>query len=603
MQIKRKLLFAFLAFVMALQPVLSAGMSVYAQETEEEVVMDESTRMSWPFTDEFETDPDDYVSTLSDEGAISHDSPSGDTSFISGDPYGIAVNDSDDAAFYASQYLGDADFSLQELRTDEFNGLTIYSFQQAYGDTKLRDCYLKIVTDDSGQVLGITSSLVQDMDDAGWDYSEEEEGFDLPEKFSGFEPDTFESVIETEVFPEGIEVTVPLIIDPETGTRYLADIDRQLICIDLAKLEQVGDRQEIMPIDLDSELVDDSQLVTYYMVTQVYDYFAKYGWYGPNGKDQPSMLQFDTSGETNGNASYAHFQDGFHVFNFGINDAASQALQVIGHEFFHGVSDTNLIGPYTNETGALNEALSDMVGNAIETDIQQYSPEENKWLQTFLQLHTYQNPIYVWDEYYTPKSDYPDTYNDEGSVHHNSTIISILAWAMYEAGMTPQDVFTFWFTFDLLLTPNTDFAETAVRVPWIAEIAGYSDYAALLKRVIETLRMENNELPDELPEHQGLIRFDNPFSEPAVIATLHDPYTENEYQTWPISQTDTMAAVVADGYYVISVKPADEESELVYLWDGSAWMETDAESLDEIQKEDYNDYVIYIGNGEITELE
>ena len=140
-------------------------------------------------------------------------------------------------------------------------------------------------------------------------------------------------------------------------------------------------------------------------------------------------------------------------------------------------------------------------------------------------------------------------------------------------------------------------------MPWIAEIAGYSNYAALLNRVIETLHMENNELPNVLPEHQGLIRFDNPISEPAVIATLRNPYTENEYQTWPISQTDTMAAVVADGYYVISVKPADEESELVYLWDGSAWMETDAESLDEIQKEDYNDYVIYIGNGEITELE
>ena len=263
MQIKRKLLFAFLAFVMALQPVLSAGMSVYAQETEEEVVIDESTRMSWPFTDEFETDPDDYVSTLSDEGAISHDSPSGDTSFISGDPYGIAVNDSDDAAFYASQYLGDADFSLQELRTDEFNGLTIYSFQQAYGDTKLRDCYLKIVTDDSGQVLGITSSLVQDMDDAGWDYSEEEEGFDLPEKFSGFEPDTFESVIETEVFPEGIEVTVPLIIDPETGTRYLADIDRQLICVDDKQFDLFSDRREMFPIDLDNELASESQLVTY----------------------------------------------------------------------------------------------------------------------------------------------------------------------------------------------------------------------------------------------------------------------------------------------------------------------------------------------------
>lgn len=358
----------------------------------------------------------------------------------------------------------------------------------------------------------------------------------------------------------------------------------------------------MLPIDLDNELVSESQLVTYFIFIQIYDYFAEKGWPGPDGRGNPCMLQFDTSGESNGNASYAKFQQGFHIFNFGIEDSASQSMQVLAHEYFHGVSTTNHIGIYENETGTLDEALSDIIGNAVETDIEGLSMDQNVWIQTFRNLHTYQNPLYIWDEFYTPPIDDPDYENDQGNVHSNSTVISILAWRMYDAGMSASEVFDFWFTFDLVLTPNTDFAGTAARVPWIAEISGLSEYAPLLAQAVSDLHLGEAALPDILPEHQGLLLIENPAEGSSVLAKISGPDNDIDFQTWPILETGTIAAVMAEGQYIVSVTSGEEDSAIVYLWDGNAWTETNEDELDEIMEDSYSDYLVFVGNGEVTVL-
>ena len=129
----------------------------------------------------------------------------------------------------------------------------------------------------------------------------------------------------------------------------------------------------------------------------------------------------DFTGESDGNAYYGGFRDGFHYFGFGTNDYASQSIQVIAHEFMHGVSATNHIGNYENETGALNEAISDLIGSAVEADIMGTTMEQDGWLRSFKESHQDEYPLFIWDEYYIPSTDTPDqNVNDLGSVHHNA---------------------------------------------------------------------------------------------------------------------------------------------------------------------------------------
>ncbi|MBQ6510300.1 MAG: M4 family metallopeptidase [Flexilinea sp.] len=603
------LIFVLLAAFLLIPCSVSAQEEdLYEDETETEeideyLMPDEETLLSWPFSDDVGEISYSYTSSLDPDGVVWYEDEAGHVSFVSGNEFGTTVTDRDDAYSLAHEFLSDSDiFELLELRVDSFGEINVYSYQQIYDGNLLSGCFLKIITNGQGDVLGFASSLVDDPDDAGWDYSGSPEPANWEERFAEWDSSSYEKTV-TAVSDEVVDVSIPVMIDPDTGERYLGDKHRLIFCVDLADLEGLDDRQDSTPINMDRNLYSDGELLTYYRFVQVYDFFAENGWWGPDGERKPCMLLFDTSGENNGNAGYALFQDGFHIFSFGVDDGAGQSLQVIAHEFTHGVSSTNHVGSYQNETGALDEALSDLIGNAVEADIRQWSPSENVWLYSFRRAHKYGHGLYVWDEFYTPPADYPDDYNDYGDVHHNANLISILAWRMYEAGMTPRDVFDFWFTFDLTLTPKTNFTEAAVKAPWIAEIAGLSEYAPVIQQAVEELRLADKSLPDELPEHQGMIVFDNPLETNAVLAVFYEPWRETEFTTWPAEGTDTIAAVLEEGTFsMISVRIPGDDSLAIWNKGENRWDMIDSERLAELYGSYDSDYCVPVDGGTITEL-
>jgi hypothetical protein len=342
--------------------------------------------------------------------------------------------------------------------------------------------------------------------------------------------------------------------------------------------------------------------MSYYRFIQVYDYYAEKGWAAPNGLRSPCMLQFDTTGEIKGNAFYGGIQDGFHTFAFSLDDRASQSLQVIAHEFMHGISATNHIGRHWNETGALDEAVSDNIGNAVEADIRQWEQAENKWMNGFLTNHRDEYQMFVWDEFFTPESDHPDDWNDYGEVHKNAAVINMLAWRMDEAGMTAGDRFDFWFTFDLTLTPKTDFAETDARAGWCAEIAGLSDYAPVIQAATEELGLSDTSLPYHFKDHQGMITFTNPLDESNVEAVFYDPWEYSGFSVWPIKGTDTIAAVFKDrSFYMISVKAVEDGT--IAFWNGieNRWEFINPEQLEDYHQSFESAYAIRLEGGTITE--
>ncbi|HBY74005.1 MAG TPA: hypothetical protein DEG44_04970 [Candidatus Kerfeldbacteria bacterium] len=125
---------------------------------------------------------------------------------------------------------------------------------------------------------------------------------------------------------------------------------------------------------------------------------------------------------------------------------------IAGHEYAHAVNYFSILDEtgapaglaYTNETGALNEANSDVFGEALEY----YATGTNDWLMgadsvigTLRDMADPTTVTYVDDN--GASVPYPDRYNseqfycgtgDSGGVHYNSSVVNKAAYLMAEGG-------------------------------------------------------------------------------------------------------------------------------------------------------------------------
>lgn len=571
---------------------------------EDLVVADEETMLSWPFISEPESYF--YLSALDADGQITYRNEENDITFMSGPVLDTLITDECAATAAAYEYAEQLHESLdmQLLRTDRYKCIICYSFQVMDKGMNLANCFVKIITDESGRMLGVASSLPENTEYVDRVTPDEVTLFSR-DICGGFDSDTYETQLETTI-DEVLDISVPVLVDPDNGNRYLGDNKRRIYCVDASTMEEEDSLCHLMPICLDERISISGPLITYFRFIQVYDYFLEKGWSGPDGLASPCILMIDFTGEQNGNASYDGFQDGCHFFYFGTEDGASQSIQVIAHEFMHGVSSTNHIGRYVNETGALNESISDMIGNAVEADIRGTDLEHDVWLQCFKTSHQDGYPMFVWDAFYAPSTDTPSQdVNDLGDVHHSSNIVSMLAYRQAELGMTPGERFDYWFLFDLTLTPVTDFAETMARAAWCAEIVGMSEYAPAMLSAVYDLRLNDRSVPEKpYMDHHALVCFDMTWDDdyyPAV-ATFYNLTKENDFSSWPAAGTNTVAAVLEEGDYVVSAI-IDGDLEKCYLWTRDGWIACDQTDIENAREEAVSWYCLSVGSGHIIFLE
>ena len=87
---------------------------------------------------------------------------------------------------------------------------------------------------------------------------------------------------------------------------------------------------------------------------------------------------------------------------------------------------------YQNDSGAINEALSDIIGNLVEMGLD--GPEEGYWLigenlgspiRDMAEPGKKGQPAYVGDCYYVPTAKYTAKENDQGGVHRNSSLLTL----------------------------------------------------------------------------------------------------------------------------------------------------------------------------------
>lgn len=130
------------------------------------------------------------------------------------------------------------------------------------------------------------------------------------------------------------------------------------------------------------------------------------------------------------------YGDGATIFR-----ALSAAVDVVGHEFAHGVTQATSQLDYESQAGALNEAISDMFGAFIEHAVK---PDTAKnWqigeaiVKSGKPLRDMSNPTGVDDAQPAHMTEYVQTQQDNGGVHINSGIINNAGWLMTVGGTNP----------------------------------------------------------------------------------------------------------------------------------------------------------------------
>ncbi len=126
--------------------------------------------------------------------------------------------------------------------------------------------------------------------------------------------------------------------------------------------------------------LDNAAWEAHWAMEKVYDYYLAIhsrNSYDDNGKSIVSQVHFDTLNGNGfwGNSAYSSglIYQGDERFKLGDGEILGNlpygppvSLEVLGHEFTHGVINYESNLKYKNESGALNESFSDMLGVAID---------------------------------------------------------------------------------------------------------------------------------------------------------------------------------------------------------------------------------------------
>ncbi len=176
-----------------------------------------------------------------------------------------------------------------------------------------------------------------------------------------------------------------------------------------------------------------------YNFSQTYDYYSQE--HGRNSLDgQGGTI---TAIVRVGNYDNASWQGNLRVMLFGTVQPYAGALDVVGHELTHGVTENSAGLVYENQSGAMNESFSDIFGEMVEA----FGEGQNDW-----KMGTHLNSIFrdfkdpgslmvggVNKPYPSKLSEYIELPNsdggDHGGVHINSSIINHAYWELAE-GLT-----------------------------------------------------------------------------------------------------------------------------------------------------------------------
>lgn len=345
----------------------------------------------------------------------------------------------------------------------------------------------------SGEGTYLHSMPVLSIEDPAAD-----KGYDT-EKY--FENMTTEEYTETITLLNGTqrEITVPVMKDAD-GTYYLADPERKIAMADCWEFE-FNDRNVAMVSSDHNGGWKREHLATYDNYIKSYDFYNEAGWPSVDGYGTPILIladYCDQDREPIQNACYQGKRDGWQTFSAASIQNYCDAMDLNAHEYTHGFTTTSMTGIlYENEYGAINEAMSDIMGNIAEmmagrTDDTEWNIAENseEAMRCMTDPHKFNQPAFVGDAYYLPSIDQPSEGNDKGGVHANNSLLAGAAPKLFDRGMSLEEERLLWTTFICFLVPRSGYKEAGEILDMAAEISGLSAYREKIAKVYSEIRLD-----------------------------------------------------------------------------------------------------------------
>ena len=331
---------------------------------------------------------------------------------------------------------------------------------------------------------------------------------------------------------------------------------------------------------------------------RVWDFYDGIGWTGPDGEGTPTLLLMnwiDEEGKPVENACYEGKQSGFQIFCFNRVQRDGECLDTLGHEFTHCVSNTLASDlPYLNDSGAINEGLSDTMGNLIETYITE--EDDPEWLigegagdpelilRCMSDPHRYKQPEYTWDRYYAPHVETASDENDSGGVHVNSSLLNLIAWRLHESGMPVEDEFYYWMNVIMAIVPGIDYPLMAKLLPWSMKQTGYDEWLPVLEEAIRETRIAGEE-PETLPDGCFAVYCELPESMQEYSSMLSLTFLDQNWQvvdnTWPDARLKGFLYIMPAGDYTIKLDILADGGEESFTWllTGDTWTCLEEDSI------------------------
>lgn len=248
------------------------------------------------------------------------------------------------------------------------------------------------------------------------------------------------------------------------GKYYLADVGL------IRPVEQYtydGNLGGYLPTSTANTFYDSPEAVNAHQyIGFVYDfYYTNFGRTGIDGNNLPMVAYVNDSSKGNKDNAYWTGEDLMMVFGTPSGSGGQQlaaAVDVVAHELSHGITQFSANLVYSYESGALNEAYSDVIGSAVEFSCQPtgtgrmmadwyigedgYSyyhvdgcrnladPNTNSQLQSagFPQSYWWPDPCHLSQQ--IPVLKYNNNVLDNGGVHLNSTIFGHAFYLLANGG-------------------------------------------------------------------------------------------------------------------------------------------------------------------------
>ncbi len=314
--------------------------------------------------------------------------------------------------------------------------------------------------------------------------------------FEGYEPAAWKGEVTLHDGSKA-QLEVPVAKSKEDGKYYLIDLNRKMMVADYPEAVY-GSGDYIIPSSVDNSGWEDRELIAMYNIGRAYDYYADHGLRSVDGMGIPILIlsgMCTEDGSAIDNACFNGYWDGFGVFAISDINNTVESLDIMAHEFTHGITSSTMGGSaYVNDMGAINEAFSDIMGNLCEltyatnelsmlhgktkemfditgTSVIGSTDDPNPvipdWRIGEMCGRTYRDmsdpvrflqPAFVGDAYYCMPTDQPDvTGNDFGGVHENSSLLGNIAWVMNEHGLNYEQQYSLWMTAANMMTPQSDY--------------------------------------------------------------------------------------------------------------------------------------------------